>query len=450
MTSDVPHILLVNPWIHDFAAYDFWAKPLGLLTLGAILRNHGLRVTYIDCLDRFHPRATDAAVRKRHGRGPYLKTAIPKPAGLKEIPRTFSRYGIRPQWFREDLESTTVPDLIMVTSAMTYWYPGVQETITHIKAEYPDVPVVLGGGYATLCEQHAAVASGADHVVSGPGETAVLALVKQYTGVNLSAQFDPANLDTYPWPAFDLQHQITYIPLLTSRGCPFACAYCASHYLNPELMWRDPEGVVEEIKFWHSSRGVVDFALYDDAFLVNAEQHAIPILERLVQADLGIRLHTPNAIHIRNLSTRVAGLMFETGFETIRLGLETTAFEHRSALDGKVTADEFRRGLGYLKTAGFRGDQIGAYLLVGLPGQSISDINASIEMVKDFGITPVPAYYSPIPHTALWPAAIKASRYDLVNDPIYSNNAILPCQKEDFSWSTLSKIKSLTGPPSTS
>ncbi len=49
-----PRILLVNPWIHDFAAYDFWATPLGLLTLGAMLRDHGARVSYVDCLDRFH------------------------------------------------------------------------------------------------------------------------------------------------------------------------------------------------------------------------------------------------------------------------------------------------------------------------------------------------------------------------------------------------------------
>ncbi|MGI9568270.1 MAG: B12-binding domain-containing radical SAM protein, partial [Desulfobulbia bacterium] len=55
--KNAPHALLVNPWIHDFAAYDFWAKPLGLLTLAALLRRHGYIVSYIDCLDRFHPRA---------------------------------------------------------------------------------------------------------------------------------------------------------------------------------------------------------------------------------------------------------------------------------------------------------------------------------------------------------------------------------------------------------
>jgi hypothetical protein len=58
MKKDTPHILLINPWIHDFAAYDFWAKPLGLLTIAGILRLHGYEITYIDCLDRFHPELT--------------------------------------------------------------------------------------------------------------------------------------------------------------------------------------------------------------------------------------------------------------------------------------------------------------------------------------------------------------------------------------------------------
>ena len=450
MKSDVPQILLVNPWIHDFAAYDFWAKPLGLLSLASILRTHDMGVAYIDCLDRFHPRSANVYTTKRHGRGPYLKTEIPRPAGLRDVPRTFTRYGIMPEWFREDLLSATAPDLIMVTSAMTYWYPGVQETITHIKYAYPDVPVILGGAYATLCEDHAVMASGADRIVTGPGELAVLELVYEYTGIRASAGFDPENLDSYPLPAFDLQHHISYIPLLTSRGCPFACTYCASHYLQPHLMWRDPLGVADEIEYWHLTHGVVDFALYDDAFLVNAEQHAIPLLNRLIEMGLPIRLHTPNAIHIRNLTPTVAHLMFAAGFETIRLGLETTAFETRNTLDGKVTAEEFRKGLGYLKAAGFKGDQIGAYLLVGLPGQLPGDIESSINMVKACGITPVPAYYSPIPHTELWPQALKASRYDLASDPIYSNNAILPCQQEDFAWSSLSRIKAMAGSSSAS
>jgi hypothetical protein len=64
-----------------------------------------------------------------------------------------------------------------------------------------------------------------------------------------------------------------------------------------------------------------------------------------------------------------------------------------------------------------------------------------MDMVKESGLTPVPAYYSPIPHTALWEKAVAASRYDLESDPIFTNNAIMPCQKEPFSWQNISNIK---------
>ena len=87
MTRDTPHILLINPWIHDFAAYDFWAKPMGLLTIAGILRAHGITVSYLDCLNRFHPRSAKSDPWARYGRGPYLKTRILKPAGLHDVPR---------------------------------------------------------------------------------------------------------------------------------------------------------------------------------------------------------------------------------------------------------------------------------------------------------------------------------------------------------------------------
>ena len=255
-----PHILLVNPWIHDFAAYDFWAKPLGLLTLAGILRQHGFKISYIDCLDRFHPNTTPSARHARQGRGPYLKAKIPNPVGLEDIQRTYSRYGIPPEWFYEDLKALAPPDLILVTSLMTYWYPGVQETIGAIKKVYPDVPVVLGGIYATLCHDHAMDHSGADLVIAGPGIASILDIAKAYTGYCPVPAYDPEDLDTVAYPALDLQHEINYAPLLTSRGCPFSCAYCASHILDPKRMLRSPSSVVAEILHWHKHYHVIDFA----------------------------------------------------------------------------------------------------------------------------------------------------------------------------------------------
>lgn len=440
---DAPHILFINPWIHDFAAYDFWAKPLGLLTLAAVLRSHGISVSYIDCLDRFHPRAPASDPHSRYGRGPYLKIEIPKPSQIPDVPRKFSRYGIRPEWFRESLLSVYRPDLICLTSLMTYWYPGLQETITHIREIYPKTPIVLGGIYAGLCTDHAIANVGADRVITGPGESAILEVVAETAGFSVSQKFDPDRLDTYPYPAFDLQNRTAYAPLMTSRGCPFSCAYCASRFLNPGRRMRTPESVLEEITFWHRSHGVVDFVLYDDAFLVDAEHHAVPLLESIVKSGMPLRFHTPNALHIRGITHSTARLMAATGFMTVRLGLETAVFVDRSGMDAKVTAEEFDSAVSCLRGAGFKKDQVGAYLLVGLPGQSMESIQDSITKVKETGVTPIPAYYSPIPHTDLWERAVTASRYDLASDPIFTNNAILPCQREPFSWQTISTIKKL-------
>lgn len=74
---------------------------------------------------------------------------------MKILAGDFFRYGIKPQWLEHDLKQIKKPDLIFVTSQMTYWASGVRETIKIIKKVYPDVPLVLGGIYASLCYEHA-------------------------------------------------------------------------------------------------------------------------------------------------------------------------------------------------------------------------------------------------------------------------------------------------------
>jgi radical SAM superfamily enzyme YgiQ (UPF0313 family) len=438
--SGLPHILLVNPWIHDFAAYDFWAKPLGLLSLAAVLQAHGLPVSYIDCLNRFHLRASATDPHVRHGRGPYLKTPIPPPDGLVGIHRTFSRYGIDPDWLRYDLSRMRPPDLILVTSMMTYWYPGVCETIEVLRQQFPGATIILGGIYARLCTEHAIKHSGADDVVVDRGES-IFNLIEQHTGCRIIPKFDIGDFTAWPRPAFNLQDRITYIPLLATRGCPFDCAYCASSFLEPGVQRKPAEDVAQEIAYWHQNYGVADFAFYDDALLWDAADYAVPMLQEIIACKMNIHFHTPNAIHIRAMTSDVAKLLKRAGFHSLRLGLETTAFDARKDMDHKVTAAEFQRTVSYLKSAGFDRRQIGAYLLLGLPGQPMAAVEASIRVVKEAGVTPVLAYFAPIPHTKLWDSAVAASRYDLAADPIYTNNAILPCQSEAFSWQELSRIK---------
>ena len=428
-----PFILGINPWIHDFAAYDFWARPLGLLLLLGMLRSRGARVAYYDCL------GAGQKPSARLGRAPYPKTPLPKPTGLFDITRTFSRYGLTPERVREELSRIGAPDLVLVTSLMTYWYPGVAETIALVREVFPKAPIILGGVYATIYPEHAARICGPDAVITGPGETSLAEAVARYTRWNPAPLSDPHD---FP-PALDLLGSLPFAPLLTSRGCPYACAYCASRYLEPAYYRRDPDTVAAEIRYWHEKYKTQDFVFYDDALLVNGPDHLFPVLKQILSWGLDLRFHTPNAVHIRHLTQEAADLLYKAGCRTLRLGLETTDFEGRGSLDQKLTRQEFLQAAAHLKKAGFGPKTAGAYILAGLPGQDYDLLGQSIRLAREAGILPILTHYSPLPHTRLWDAAKQSSRYDLESDPIFTNRAVCPCQKEPFSWERLSALKRL-------
>ncbi len=190
-----PHVLLVNPWITDFAAYNFWIKPLGLLGIGSLLRTHGFRISFIDCIDY-------SIKTKGYGDGKFLKTKIEKPLPLKSIPKNYSQYGIPEEILLKRLSLPEEPDLICVSSGMTYWYPGVFKAIEIAKKIFKNVPVILGGIYATLCYEHAKTYSGADIVFQGKGEAEILKIVSDLT--NFELRTPDFELRTNPYPVFDL------------------------------------------------------------------------------------------------------------------------------------------------------------------------------------------------------------------------------------------------------
>jgi radical SAM superfamily enzyme YgiQ (UPF0313 family) len=439
-----PSLILINPWIYDFAAYDLWSKPLGLLYVAGYLRHCGFKIRLIDCLDVHHPGMTGdpsykKPKRRSYGTGKYWRREVHRPFPLKNIQRPYSRYGISLDLFQEELAKIRNPKAILVTSLMTYWYPGVKEVIGLSKKIHPNVPVILGGIYAGLCHNHAVLNSGADLVVNNHNLDSILGLLDRY---GISTPGPSPGPDRTPKPAFDLLSRIEYICILTSTGCPYRCRYCASHFLNPDLIRRDPGEVLEEILHWHRNFNVRDFAFYDDALLVSFDTHLAPLLEELARLELDLRFHTPNALHIKEITPDIASLMHQTGFRTIRLGLETSDFSLHRDLDNKVTEGDFERAVDSLLKAGFAKNQIGAYVLMGLPGQSVDSVFESIDFVGRAGATPYLSDYSPIPHTPMWEKAVNHSRYDLAEEPLFHNNTLLPCW-DDSRIKELPRLKKL-------
>ncbi|MDZ7373316.1 MAG: cobalamin-dependent protein [candidate division KSB1 bacterium] len=438
--------LLINPWIADFAAYDFWVKPVGLLCLAELLRQSGPEVILLDCLDRHDPGwlqwlGRSAARERWDGTGKFHREPIPKPPLLGDVPRRYCRYGWSVEYFRARLAGLARPDAVLVTSHMTYWYPGVQEAVREVRRRWPGVPVILGGIYATLCREHAAKHSAADLVVGAPLTGDSLRALWEWLGLTESPPDDWfPSLERLP---YDLYPNLRSAAILTGLGCPFRCTFCASYLLHPVFVRREPAAVAREIAHLHKARGVLHFAFFDDALLLGATRHFLRLCEEILLQGVRAYFHTPNGLHVREVSREVAEAMAATGFRTIRLSYETSNPQRQQEMAAKVSDGDLAAALDHLEQAGYSRSEIGVYVLGGLPGQELAEVIDSLLTVAGLGARSSLAIFSPIPGTREFAKAVEMGLLPANPDPLLTNDTRVPLRSEQFNPATVQKLRHL-------
>ncbi|MEW5818245.1 MAG: radical SAM protein, partial [Spirochaetota bacterium] len=164
------------------------------------------------------------------------------------------------------------------------------------------------------------------------------------------------------------------------------------------------------------------FAFYDEALLYRVQDHLLPILEGIIKKDLKCFFHTPNALHARFLTPELALLMKKAGFVQPRLALETVDSARQRQTGGKVSKEEVKRACFYLQQAGYAPHEIGLNVLLGLPGQPLAEVEASLKFVHNLGARIFLEEYAPVPGTP----AYQESNLPPDADPLYHNNSIFP------------------------
>lgn len=447
---DKKRLILINPWVYDFTACDFWLRPLGLLYLAALIRKYTyFEVDFLDFLDcgqveagsGFRPRL------RPDGRTSFYKEEVSKPDLFRHIPRKFSRYGWPLTLAEDSLRRLPPPEAVLVTCTMTYWYPGVQTVCELVKKIFGSVPVILGGIYPTLCPEHARQKSGAGVVISGAGENQILSCLEEICGQRaLRPGADQAtfpSLDSLPVPAYDLYRKPSLACILTSRGCPFNCSYCASRLLNPRFEQREPAKVAAEIRRL-KLLGVRHIAFYDDALLFNQDRHLSKILEETTSFGPELNFHTPNGLSPRAIDWELAALMRKSGFSSVFLSLENADSDWLRQTGPKVEAADLERALDCLEKAGYNRHEISVYVLVGHPLQTVEQVLDSLKLVRKLGARPRLAYYSPVPGTRDWENLVKAGKLKPDSDPLLHNKLAFPYFWGNITPDDLEKIKRAT------
>jgi radical SAM superfamily enzyme YgiQ (UPF0313 family) len=324
---------------------------------------------------------------------------------------------------------------------MTYWYPGVQIVVELIRKKFGSVPVILGGVYPSLMPHHALEATGVDAVCQGPGERQILPLINKILGDGLCPSLCFEKLEDIPSPAFDLLSSKESLPLLTSRGCPFDCPFCASSLLHQGFEQRSPSSVIGELKMLEQTFRPRHIAFYDDALLMGKKKHILPILKGFIQEGLSFFFHTPNGLHVREIDLELASVFKRAGFSSLFLSQESLDEEWLRESCAKASPDDLRNAVACLEKAGFRKEEINVYLLVGLPGQNFARVRESFLRVRELGVRPRLAYYSPIPGTRDWQRIVDEGYLGQETDPLLHNKLVFPYAWGRFSPEELETLK---------
>ena len=147
--------------------------------------------------------------RKEDGRAPFIKEKVQNPESLKGIKKQFKRYGTSKEALIKELSLMDAPDLILLTSIMTYWYLGTKEVLEILREMFPSSKIVTGGIYPSLCYEHATIQlDKADLIVRHNELEKFYAFIEENFSTNLSFKPSVYDLENLPYPCFDLYNNI--------------------------------------------------------------------------------------------------------------------------------------------------------------------------------------------------------------------------------------------------
>lgn len=369
-------ILLVNPPVYDAQYWSRWSQPAGLLRLSTFLKARQFSTSLIDCMEADTLGRVKKQLRTVNGLS-YVERG--------DIRRTTWHFGLDWAKFRERLAQEQQPDQVWITSIMTYWWESTRDAVALVREAFPKTTIFVGGIYPTLDPEHALDSLGADYVVKGE---------------------IPAASDC--WTDFEVYggRVPTYAILATTRGCPWDCHYCAARTLNggsSKVRSRTTDDVLAEIEA-KMKLGVRRFGFYEDNSLV-LKGHLQGILEAILARGHKLDLYAPEGFETRFLTEDLLRVMKLSGFRRIHLPFETLKMDTNLGWNRRhASTASFDRALDAAQAAGFKThtQDLNAFVLFGLPDESLDDIMDGILYVHNRVGSVVPMLFTPVPGTQIY------------------------------------------------
>ncbi len=297
-------------------------------------------------------------------------------------------------------------DVVGIT-AMTPTIGAALNIARHLKQANRNLTIVMGGPHATLLPEETLNSShDIDIIVRGEADETIIELLRALedkrplngiAGISFMSddkvvhtvdRTSIVDMDSLPFPAYHLLPWRRYRPhpphglampfaaIVTSRGCPYHCAYCSKPVFGSRFRAQSPGRVVEEMAYLKDKFGVKEIAFYDDSFTLDKKRvHAIA--EKII--DTGLKLAWTCETRVNLVDRELLRHMKQAGCYAVAYGIESASPEIIKTLQKDITLEQVEEAVRDSREVGL---QVIGYFMLGSPGETPETIQHTIDFAK--------------------------------------------------------------------
>jgi len=334
----------------------------------------------------------------------------------------------RPYTLYKDRLAEFSPRVIAI-SALTCEAESLHRTAEIAKTMNPECTVIVGGPHISACTSDVIQDLNIDILSIGESEETfaeIIAAIDQgesFEGIRGIAWRNSEgnivwenprepiqDLDTIPYPAWDIIDIDTYakhgragnikrgrfLPLFTSRGCPYGCFYCHNLF-GKRFRARSPENVIGELRLMVEKYGVHDIEVVDDIFNLDLDR-AKAICRGIL--DLNMLLVFPNGLRADRLDQELIHLMAQAGTTNLAVAVETASPRLQKTICKNLDLDRVKEAISWADSEGIITN---GYFMLGFPSETAEEIRETIAYAEQTDLFFASFFIvTPYPGTPLW------------------------------------------------
>ncbi len=301
------------------------------------------------------------------------------------------------------------PDVIGIT-AMTFEAHQAASLISRMKREWPQIPVILGGPHATGFGPDLMNFVPADYLVIGEGEDTLIELLNSLENmgdiynVRGIARRDAQGQIIFngprepiedmerlgiDWEAIGPENYFGLwtrnamntvarsprrLPVFTSRGCPYGCAYC-HHIFGRKYRTFDIKKTVAEMIGLRDRYRVQEFEIIDDIFNLKLDW-AKAVMREIIDRKLGCWLTFTNGLRADRMDEELLDLMIRAGTYRIDYAIESASSRIQKLVHKNL---DLARAREVVNMTAARRVVTGTYNMLGFPGETADEMSQTID-----------------------------------------------------------------------